>query len=74
MALKISHGRWGKTTPKEIPDLNKIHQGHPQKEGNQGQDLCGHPERCRMPDIENNRKTAEKTAEWVPGKAPRKQP
>ena len=34
----------------------------------------GHLERCQMPDIENRRKTAERTTEWVPGKVPGKQP
>ena len=31
----------------------------------------GHLQRCRMPDIENSRKTAEKGAEWVTVKQPK---
>ena len=33
--------------------------------------LRGHLQRCRMPDIENSRKTAEKGAEWVTVKQPK---
>ena len=33
--------------------------------------LCGHLQRCQMPDIENSRKTAEKGAEWVKVKQPK---
>ena len=33
--------------------------------------LCGHLQRCQMPDIENSRKTAEKGAEWVTVKQPK---
>ena len=36
--------------------------------------LCGHLQRCQMPDIENSRKAAEKGAEWVTVKQPEKQP
>ena len=32
--------------------------------------LCGHLQRCQVPDIENSRKTARKGAERVPGKVP----
>ena len=34
-------------------------------------DLCGHLQRCQMPDNENSRKTAEKGAEWVTVKQPK---
>ena len=33
--------------------------------------LCGHLQRCQMPDIENSRITAEKGAEWVTAKQPK---
>ena len=35
--------------------------------------LCGHLQRRQIPDIENSRKTAEKGAEWVTVKQPKKQ-
>ena len=35
--------------------------------------LCRHPQRCQMPDIDKSQKTAERGAKWVPGKAPAKQ-
>ena len=33
--------------------------------------LCGHLQRCQMPDIENSRKTAEKGEEWLAAKQPK---
>ena len=46
----------------------------PRKASKKSCNLRGHLQRCQMPEIENSRKTAEKGAEWVTVKPPKKQP